>query len=81
MLPTEHSAVAKSSGDVSVPSHHHDPESSGTGECNPFICHAVVLLSHNREAEQDQRDIDLEFQIKAQSKLNEPDSPYRPPDL
>jgi hypothetical protein len=81
ILPNEHSAVAKSSGDVSFPSHHHAPESSRTEECNPFICQAVVLLHQNAEAAQGQRDIDPEFQVRAQAKLNEPDSLYRPPDL
>ncbi len=77
----KHSVSAMSSGDISVPSHHHDPESSGTGECNPFICQVVVLLVENGEPAQGQRDIDLELQDSAQAKLNEPDSPYRPPDL
>lgn len=77
----EHFAVTTSNGDVSAHSHHHDPESSGTGECNPFICQAVVLLAQNSEAALGQRDTDPELQIGAQAKLNEPDSPYRPPDL
>jgi hypothetical protein len=39
------------------------------------------LLHQNAEAAQGQRDIDPEFQVRAQAKLNEPDSLYRPPDL
>lgn len=78
---SEHSALVTSSGEVSAHSHHHDPESSGTDECNPFICQATVVLPQDSEPAQVQRDIDLELQDSAQAKLNEPDSPYRPPDV
>ncbi|WP_131726325.1 hypothetical protein [Ruegeria denitrificans] len=81
MQPAEHSALATSGSDVSTPSHHHDPESSGAQKCDPFVCQTIVLLPQNSEAAQGQRDIEPEFQIRAQAKLNEPDSPYRPPDL
>lgn len=81
MQLAEHSAVEKSSGDISAPSNHNDPDSSRTGECNPFICQAVVLLPQNCEAAQGESDNDPEFQIEAQAELNEPDSLYRPPDL
>lgn len=81
MQHSEHSAVATRSGDVSVSSHHHDPKSSGIGECNPFICQVVVLLTQNSEAALGQSNIDPEFHIIAQAKPNEPDSPYRPPEL
>ncbi len=81
MQTAEHFAVTKSNSDISAATNHHDPEGSGTGECDPSICQAIVLLSQNSEAAQGQRDIDPESQIGAQAKLNEPDSPYRPPDL
>ncbi len=81
LLSTEHSAVAKHIDDVSAPSRHHDPESFGTGECNPSLCQAVVLLSQSGEVVWNQSEIDRELQIGALAKLIEPDSPYRPPDV
>ncbi len=81
MQSAKHTVEAMNIGDMSTSNGHHEPESSGTGECNPTLCQADVLLSQNREAAQDQRDIDAEVQTGAQAKLNEPDSPYRPPDI
>ncbi|WP_209506017.1 hypothetical protein [Ruegeria sp. HKCCSP335] len=81
MQLTEHASVANNSIDKSTLHSHHDPDSSGTSECNPSICQAVILLAQNKEAAQDQREIDPEFQIGAQAKPIEPDNPYKPPDL
>lgn len=81
MHSAKHAVEAMSSGDITTSITHHGPDSSGTGDCSPAFCQAVILLSQNREAEQDQLDIAPEFQFRAQAKLSEPDSPYRPPDL
>ncbi len=81
MQSAEHAVAASDVSEISTSSSHHDTESSGTGECNSLICQAVVLLPQYGEAAQGQRDIDPEFHVGAQAKLNEPDSPYRPPDL
>lgn len=79
---TEHVAAENDSGDKSTSSksNHHDPDSSGTGECNPSLCQAVVLLAQNNGALLGDREIDPEFQIGALTELTEPESPYRPPD-
>ena len=80
MQPAEHSALA-TSGDVSASGHHHDPESSETGECDPFICQAVALPFQVSEVAKGRRDIDPEFHVGTQAELSEPDTLYRPPDL
>lgn len=81
MQSAEHIFVAKNSIDKSTLHSHHDPDNSETGECNPTICQAVVLLAQNGEAAQGQREIAPEFQVGAQAKPIEPDNPYKPPDF
>lgn len=78
--PSVHSALA-TSGDVSASGHHHDPESSETGKCNPFICQAVALPFQVSEVAKGRRDTDPELHVGTQVKLSEPDALYRPPDL
>lgn len=81
MQSAEHSAAVKSIPEISAQSSHHDTDNADTGECNPLLCQAVVLISQNSQVVWNQYQLDREFQIGSQSKLTEPDSPYRPPDL
>ncbi|WP_164662118.1 hypothetical protein [Tropicibacter sp. Alg240-R139] len=50
-------------------------------DCNPFLCNALALTSASSEAVFDQSEAALAWQISSLSTLEEPDNPYRPPNL
>ncbi len=81
MQSAEHSTSVKTGSGVLVPGGHHDTEGSGAGECKPSLCQAVVLLPQNGEVAWNQCEIVTGIQIEALTKLTEPDSPYKPPDV